>query len=98
MHNLHVRFFRIAEGRIVKGGQGIVSHILNFTYLAEASFVVTRQILLNEFDKLWFDYVNGDGPLKDFKSTSDTCGSKVPIPTNRRPFLLACHDKSGTFP
>ncbi len=56
-----IRFFRLAEHRIVEQtGKGIVCYISNFSYLSDPSFVVMRQRFLNEFDKLWFDCMNGD--------------------------------------
>jgi len=60
LDDLYVRFFRIAERRVVKGGQGIVCYISNFSYLGDPSFVVMRQQFLQEFDGLWFDCLNGD--------------------------------------
>lgn len=60
LDDLYVRFFRIAERRIVKSGMGVVSYISNFSYLGDPSFVVMRQRFLDEFDKLWFDCMNGD--------------------------------------
>ncbi len=60
LDDLYIRFFRIAERRIVKGGMGIVSYISNFSYLGDPSFVIMRQRFLDEFDKLWFDCMNGD--------------------------------------
>ena len=41
-------------------GKGVVSFISNFSYLSDPSFVVMRQRFLAEFDKLWFDCMNGD--------------------------------------
>ncbi len=35
-------------------------YISNFSYLADPSFVVMRQRFLQEFDRLWFDCLNGD--------------------------------------
>lgn len=62
LDDLYVRFFRLAERCIVeRTGQGIVCFISNFSYLSEPSFLVMRQRFLNEFDKLWFDCMNGDG-------------------------------------
>jgi len=56
-----VRFFRLAEHRIVdQTGKGIVCYISNFSYLGDPSFVVMRQRFLTEFDTLWFDCMNGD--------------------------------------
>ncbi len=60
LDELYVRFFRIAERRIVKGGMGIVSYISNFSYLGDPSFVIMRERFLAEFDQLWFDCMNGD--------------------------------------
>ncbi|MEX0701316.1 MAG: type ISP restriction/modification enzyme [Planctomycetales bacterium] len=61
LDDLYVRFFRLAERRIAKmSGKGVVSFISNFSYLSDPSFVVMRQRFLTEFDKLWFDCLNGD--------------------------------------
>jgi len=60
LDDLYIRFFRIAERRIAKSGKGVVSYISNFSYLGDPSFVVMRKRLLGEFDKLWFDCMNGD--------------------------------------
>lgn len=60
LDDLYVRFFRIAERRIAKTGKGVVCYISNFSYLSDPSFVVMRQHFLAEFDKLWFDCMNGD--------------------------------------
>lgn len=60
LDDLYVRFFRIAERRIVKSNKGVVSYISNFSYLADPSFVVMRKHFLNEFDKIWIDCMNGD--------------------------------------
>ncbi|MBI4639877.1 MAG: N-6 DNA methylase [Candidatus Tectomicrobia bacterium] len=61
LDDLYVRFFRLAERRIAEQtGKGIVCYISNFSYLGDPSFVVMRQRFLAEFDKLWFDCMNGD--------------------------------------
>ena len=60
LDDLYVRFFRIAERRIAKSGKGVVCYISNFSYLGDPSFVVMRRRFLDEFDKLWFDCMNGD--------------------------------------
>jgi len=59
LDDLYVRFFRLAERRIAKK-EGVICYISNFSYLRDPSFVVMRQRLLTEFDKLWFDSLNGD--------------------------------------
>jgi len=60
LDELYVRFFRVAERRIVKGGRGIISYISNFSYLGDPSFVVMRNKFLEEFDGIWIDCMNGD--------------------------------------
>jgi len=62
LDDLYVRFFRLAERRIAQGppGKGVVCFISNFSYLSDPSFVVMRRSFLSEFDKLWFDCMNGD--------------------------------------
>lgn len=61
LDDLYIRFIRIAERVIAEqSGEGIVCYITNFSYLNKKSFVVMRQNLLNQFDKFWFDNMNGD--------------------------------------
>jgi hypothetical protein len=63
LDDLYVRFLRLAERRICEMNQpgcGVVSFISNFSYLGDPSFLVMRQRFLAEFDKLWFDCMNGD--------------------------------------
>ncbi|HJX50220.1 MAG TPA: type ISP restriction/modification enzyme, partial [Candidatus Nanoarchaeia archaeon] len=61
LDDLYIRFFRLAERRIVeKSGQGIICYISNFSYLREPSFVIMRKKFLDGFDKLWIDCMNGD--------------------------------------
>jgi len=62
LDDLYIRFFRLAERRIVEGkpGKGIVCYISNSSYLDDPSFVVMRQRFLQEYDLMWFDNMNGD--------------------------------------
>jgi len=61
LDDLYIRFFRLAERRIAeKSHRGVVCFISNFSYLSEPSYVVMRKRLLNGFDRLWFDCLNGD--------------------------------------
>lgn len=60
LDDLYVRFFRIAERRIVKTGKGIISYISNFSYLGDPTFVLMRRRFLQQFDRLWLDCMNGD--------------------------------------
>jgi predicted helicase len=59
LDDLYVRFFRLAERRIAQN-EGVICYISNYSYLSDPSFVVARQRFLTEFDKLWFDSMNGD--------------------------------------
>ena len=60
LDDLYLRFFRMAENRINKTGRGIVSFISNYSYTCEPSFVVMRQSLLKNFDKLWIENMHGN--------------------------------------
>ena len=61
LDELYVRFLRLAERRIAEmSGRGIVCFISNYSYLGDPSFVVMRERFLSEFDRLWFDCLNGD--------------------------------------
>ncbi|WP_428485270.1 type ISP restriction/modification enzyme [Rhodopila sp.] len=61
LDDLYVRFFRIAERRIAGGtGRGIICFISNHSWLSSPSFVVMRQRLLAEFDRIWVDNLHGD--------------------------------------
>jgi hypothetical protein len=61
LDDLYIRFFRLAEHRIAEvSGRGVVCYISNFSFLGEPSFVVMRQHLLSNFEKVWIDCLNGD--------------------------------------
>ena len=58
--DLYVRFIRVAERRIAKAGKGLVSYISNFSFIGETTYVVMRKNLLERFDRIWIDCMNGD--------------------------------------
>lgn len=61
LDELYVRFMRVAQRRIAEGTkQGIVCYISSFSYLSDPSFVVMRKRLLEDFDKISIDCLNGD--------------------------------------
>ena len=60
LDDLYIRFFRIAERRIAKSGKGVICYISNASYVNDPSYVVMRQHLLETFDRLWLDNLNGD--------------------------------------
>ena len=61
LNDLYVRFFRMAERRIVqKTGQGIVCFISNYSWLDGLSFTGMRERYLEAFDVVRIDCLNGD--------------------------------------
>ncbi len=59
--DLYVRFFRMAERRIVeKTGQGVVCFISNYSWLDGLSFTGMRERYLEAFDAVRIDNLNGD--------------------------------------
>ena len=61
LNDLYVRFFRMAERRIVdKTGQGIVCFISNYSWLDGLSFTGMRERYLDAFDAIRIDCLNGD--------------------------------------
>lgn len=61
LDELYIRFIRVAERRITElSGRGIVCYITNASYLGYRSFTVMRQRLVQRFDSVWIDAMNGD--------------------------------------
>lgn len=61
LNDLYVRFFRMAERRIVeKSGKGVVCYISNYSWLEGLSHTGMRERYLEVFDKIWIDCLNGD--------------------------------------
>ena len=61
LHDLYVRFFRMAERRIAeKTGQGVVCFISNYSWLDGRSFAGMRERFLGAFDAVRIDNLNGD--------------------------------------
>ena len=61
LHDLYVRFFRMAERRIAeKTGQGVVCFISNYSWLDGRSFAGMRERYLEAFDSIRIDCLNGD--------------------------------------
>lgn len=71
LNDLYVRFFRMAERRIVeKTGRGIVSFISNYSWLDGLSFTGMRERYLEAFDLIRIDCLNGD-KFKTGKTTPE---------------------------
>ena len=60
LNDLYVRFFRMAERRIAKTGQGVVCFISNYSWLEGLSFTGMRERYLETFDAIRIDCLNGD--------------------------------------
>jgi len=61
LNDLYVRFFRMAERRIVEAtGEGVVCFISNYSWLDGLSFTGMRESYLEAFDHVWIDSLNGD--------------------------------------
>lgn len=71
LNDLYVRFFRMAERRIVEQtGKGVVCYISNYSWLDGLSFTAMRERYLDVFDRIWIDNLNGD-KYKTGKTTPD---------------------------
>ena len=71
LNDLYVRFFRMAERRIVeKTGRGVVCFISNYSWLDGLSFTGMRERYLEMFDPIRIDCLNGD-KYKTGKTTPD---------------------------
>jgi REP element-mobilizing transposase RayT len=61
LNDLYVRFYRMAERRIVEmSGRGVVCLISNYSWLDGLSFTGMRERYLEVFDRIWIDCLNGD--------------------------------------
>lgn len=71
LNDLYVRFFRIAERRIVElTGKGIVCFISNHSWLDGLSHSGMRERYLEVFDQIFIDALNGDS-IRTGKLTPD---------------------------
>lgn len=73
LNDLYVRFFRIAERRIVeKTGAGIVCYISNYSWLDGLSFTGMRERYLEAFDRIWIDNLHGDRIISEYAPDGQT--------------------------
>ena len=80
LDDLYIRFFRIAERRIAKTGRGVLSYISNYSYTSEESFVVMREHLLRNFDKLWIENMHGNRKISEYAPDGRVSESVFAIP------------------
>jgi len=68
-----VRFFRMAERRIVEGtGAGVVCFISNYSWLDGLSFTAMRERYLEVFDHIWIDNLHGDRIISEYAPNGET--------------------------
>jgi predicted helicase len=73
LNDLYVRFFRMAERRIVeKTGAGVVCFISNYSWLDGLSFTAMREKYLEVFDKIWIDNLHGDRIISEYSPDGRT--------------------------
>jgi len=61
LNDLYVRFYRMAERRIVEmTGRGVVCFITNYSWLDGLSFTGMRERFIEAFDRIRIDSLNGD--------------------------------------
>jgi hypothetical protein len=71
LNDLYIRFYRMAERKIVDGTRkGVVCFISNYSWLDGLSFPGMRECYLEAFDRIWIDCLNGD-KYKTGKLTPD---------------------------
>ena len=67
LNDLYVRFFRMAERRIVeKTGRGVVCFISNYSWLDGLSFTGMRERYLEAFDAVRIDNLHGDRIISEY--------------------------------
>ena len=88
LNDLYVRFFRMAERRIVeKTGRGIICFISNYSWLDGLSFTGMRERYLEAFDAVRIDCLNGDS-RKTGKTTPDGDSDPSIFSTAEKPISI----------
>lgn len=73
LNDLYVRFYRMAERRIVeKSGRGVVCYISNYSWLEGLSHTGMREHYLEVFDKMWIDNLHGDRIISEYAPDGKT--------------------------
>jgi hypothetical protein len=75
LNDLYIRFFRMAERRIVemnRPGQGIISFISNYSWLDGLSFTGMRERYLEVFERIWIDNLHGDRIISEYAPDGQT--------------------------
>jgi hypothetical protein len=106
LNDFYIRFFRIAERRIVKNREhrGIMAFISNYSWLDGLSHPTMRHHLLHSFDHIYIDNLHGDRRISEYAPdgrTSETIfamqGSSVGIKVGTAiATLVKTVEQSGT--
>ncbi len=67
LNDLYIRFYRMAERRIVENtGRGVVSFISNYSWLGGLSHPGMREKYLDVFDSIYIDNLHGDRIISEY--------------------------------
>jgi hypothetical protein len=90
LNNLYVRFFRIAERRIVgnASGQGIVCFISAYSWLDGLSHPVMRHRILERFDQVYIDNLHGDRKISEYAPDGQTSETIFAVAGNSAGILV----------
>ena len=66
LNDLYVRFFRMAERRIARTGQGVLCFISNYSWLDGLSHTGMRERYLEAFDAVRIDNLHGDRIISEY--------------------------------
>ena len=80
LNDLYVRFFRMAERRIAKTGQGVVCFISNYSWLDGLSHTGMRERYLETFDVVRIDNLHGDRIISEYAPDGRTSETVFALP------------------
>ena len=100
LNDLYVRFFRMAERRITKTGQGVICFISNYSWLDGLSFTGMRERYLEAFDAIRIDNLHGDRIISEYAPDGRTSVTVFALPGQSSGIKvgtsIALFSKSGT--
>lgn len=82
LNDLYVRFFRMAERRIVeRSGRGVICYISNYSWLDGLSHTGMRERFLEVFDSIWIDNLHGDRIISEYAPDGRTSETVFAMPS-----------------
>ena len=105
LNELYMRFFRMAERRIIEQtGRGVVCFISNYSWLEGLSFTGMRERYVEAFNSIWIDNLHGDRIISEYAPdgrTSETVfamqGTSVGIKVGTAIGLLISKDSKESI-